>query len=353
MRKRLTICALSLLTLTGMAQTEGSDHMPTYHTEGITYFLPQTAIDITIDVQKVTYTPGDFCQYANRYLRSQGVSSTPETYWEIKDIRITPVGVADPQKMYTIKMKDRSLASLVSLTEENTLSSINYDTPPQPEQAPLPKPAPQIPATNPRRILSEEVLAATSTAKMAELVAREIYNIRDSRNSIIRGQADNMPKDGEALKIILNNLQEQEAALTSLFEGVTTRQDHEVTIRLTPEASSLKGEVLFRFSRKLGIVDADDLGGAPYYYDLENLSAHPTPDEKASKKSKRPQGVIYTIPGKGRLRIYRSQDVIYDGEVHIAQWGETDVLSTDLFGKGATTRILFDTATGAIRHIDN
>ena len=44
-----------------------------------------------------------------------------------------------------------------------------------------------------------------STAKMAELVAKEIYNIN-------RGQADYMPKDGAALKLMLDNWMESHDA---------------------------------------------------------------------------------------------------------------------------------------------
>ena len=43
---------------------------------------------------------------------------------------------------------------------------------------------------------------ASSTAKMAELVAKEIYNIRESKNALLRGQADNTPSDGAQLKIM-------------------------------------------------------------------------------------------------------------------------------------------------------
>ena len=37
---------------------------------------------------------------------------------------------------------------------------------------------------NPRDFLTEEILMAGSTAKMAELVAKEIYNIRESKNAL-------------------------------------------------------------------------------------------------------------------------------------------------------------------------
>lgn len=36
---------------------------------------------------------------------------------------------------------------------------------------------------DPRSFMTEEILIAGSTAKMAELVAKEIYNIRESKNS--------------------------------------------------------------------------------------------------------------------------------------------------------------------------
>ena len=56
---------------------------------------------------------------------------------------------------------------------------------------------------NPRRYLTEEILAAGSTAKMAELTAREIYDLRENRSLLIKGQADFMPQDGQQLKLML------------------------------------------------------------------------------------------------------------------------------------------------------
>ena len=73
--------------------------------------------------------------------------------------------------------------------------------------------------------MTEEILIAGSTAKMAELVAKEIYNIRESKNSLTRGQADYMPKDGAALKLMLDNLDEQEQAMMQMFAGTTDRTE--------------------------------------------------------------------------------------------------------------------------------
>ncbi len=72
---------------------------------------------------------------------------------------------------------------------------------------------------NPRDFLTEEILMASSTAKMAELVAKEIYQIRESKNALLRGQADNTPSDGAQLKIMIDNLNQQEDAMTKMFSG--------------------------------------------------------------------------------------------------------------------------------------
>ena len=37
--------------------------------------------------------------------------------------------------------------------------------------------------------------------RQAELVAKEIYSIRESKNALLRGEADNMPKDGAQLDV--------------------------------------------------------------------------------------------------------------------------------------------------------
>lgn len=351
MRKFFLIPSLIFATYC-MAQTEVTEYVPGLNAEGVTYFLPQTVVDITIETEKVTYTPGEFCNYANKFLRTQGISNKPDTHWNIKRIEIALAGIADPNKAFTIKLKDKSIASLVELAEDGVLLSINATQEPDNKKDKDTETIHSSKQLNPKELLSEEILSATSTAKMAELVAREIYNIRDSRNSIIRGQADNMPKDGEALKLILKNLDEQEAALISMFEGTTETEQRTLAVRLTPGDKDQTKQILFRFSRLLGVVDADDLSGAPIYYDIENLTNLPQPDEKSLKKAKRPQGVVYNLPGKALLRIYQNSEVLYEEEIPVAQYGQTDVLANELFNKGVDTKITFDPATGGIRKID-
>ena len=350
MKKGLLLAGLLTSTLC-MAQGEATPYIPGINAEGVTYFLPQTVIDITIEAERVSYTPGEFCAYADKYLRIANVSDKADTHWEIKELTVRPTGVRDPEKGYTVKLRDKSNAALMELDPEGILLSINQQL--QEPVALVPEKEPvKAPPTSAATVLTEETLAATSTAKMAELAAKDIFNIRESRNAIVRGQADNMPKDGEAPKIMLGNLDKQEAALLAMFQGTTTRETRIISVRITPGAEDVKESVLFRFSAKRGLLDADDLGGAPIYYQLTNQTVLPEVDEKTLKKAKKPRGIIYNMPGKALLKLYDSREVFYEEELPVAQYGQTEVLSEDLFGKGTTTRVTFDQATGAIRKID-
>ena len=353
MKKGFLILSM-LASLNGIAQTEVSDYntTPGINAEGVTYFLPRTLIEISLEAEKEEYIPGEFSDYANKFLRVQGISNSPYTIWNIKGMTIKTVGTRDPQKGYTIKLKDKSIASLVELSEEGVLLSINQPVSQKP-YTPSNDDTPKEKDINPKDFLSEEILSATSTAKMAELVAKEIYNIRESRNAILRGQIDNMPKDGEALKIILANLDEQENALVAMFKGKTSTQKEKRTFVLSPDSIDIEKNVLFRFSSKLGVVDADDLSGAPIYYSIKDITDLPQPIvDKKAKKVKGPQGVVYNTPGKALLKIYNNKEVFYEEELSVGQYGNTDVLAVDLFNKGATTRISFDPVTGAVRNIE-
>ena len=56
------------------AQTEVEPFVPGSTLEGVTYYLPRTAFRVTIIAEKTTTRPGDFCKYADRYLRLKNVT---------------------------------------------------------------------------------------------------------------------------------------------------------------------------------------------------------------------------------------------------------------------------------------
>ena len=281
--KKLIIATGLLMATSAYAQTEVLTGVTRGKDYGVVYSLPKTQIELEIKANKVSYTPGEFSKYADRYLRLTNVSAEPDEYWELNSVKVKSVGVPNSETTYFVKLKDKTVAPLMELTEDGIVKSINV---PYSKSNEIKKAAPVTPATvkaNPRDFLTEEILMASSTAKMAELVAKEIYNIRESKNALLRGQADNTPSDGAQLKIMLDNLNAQEDAMTKMFSGTRDKEEKTFTIRLTPD-KELNNEVAFRFSKKLGVVANNDLAGTPFYITLKDLKTVKMPQDDGKKK---------------------------------------------------------------------
>ena len=333
------------------AQTVLSEYRPGVTSEGAVYFLPKTAIRITVQVEKTTYTPGEFSKYADRYLRLKDVPLEPSETYCITAIRQEPVAVADTSKVYAVKFDPKTVAPNVALSDDGILLAINA-TPNSINPLPVFMPAPCAEAVNPRQYMNEETLAAGSTAKMAELVARDIYDIRESRNLLVRGQADNMPKDGAQLKLMLHSLDQQDRSLTSLFAGVTRKDTVEHVITYVPGQTANR-VLLFRFSQKLGMVDVDDLAGIPYYISIEDLKTVPmAPVADKKKVAKQVAGIYVNIPGKLRSTIFNGEEKLLTNEFPAAQFGTTELLSAALFNKRYTTHLWLNPLSGAVERLD-
>ena len=337
--------------LTTLAQTAVSTYLPGVTPEGAIYLLPKTGIRIAVQVEKTTYAPGELCKYAERYLRIKDVSPTPSVNYRITDIRQEAYAVADTSKHYAIKFDAKTAATNVRLSDDGILLGINTD--PQPQSKSLSTSHPPLSTKiDPRQYMNEETLAAGSTAKMAELIAQDIYEIRESRNLLVRGQADNMPKDGEQLRLMLNQLDKQDQAMTSLFIGITEKDTTEHTITVIPDKMSDQ-QVLFRFSQKLGLLESDDFAGLPYYYKVEDLKTVPPVEViDPKKKNKQAPGVYVNVPGKLRSTISDAKGVISTAEFPAGQFGNVELLSGALFNKRYTTRLWLNPLSGAVEKID-
>ena len=351
MRKYIFLLAMTLFTHS-FAQTEVSSFYSGVN-EGITYYLPDTEIKITVDAICVTRTPGEFNRYAEKYLRITDAITKSETFWEMTNVEVSTYGKPNPEKMYTIKVNGSSACN-VSLDENGVIAAINttFQKSKTIETQGVEK---KNTNHNAAQYMTEEMLQATSNAKLAELTAKEIYAIRESKLAITRGQAENMPKDGQSMQLVLKELEKQEKTLTELFIGRTDTICKTYTCILSPtEDFDMTKEILFRFSRKLGFVEKENLAGEPVYYNFKNRKSVriPTPEELEKKKVLKKEGVCYNIPGKAELSIYTRSKKLFNEELSIAQLGTTEILSKSLFNRGETTKITFDPVTGGIVKIE-
>lgn len=318
--------------------------------EGVAYCLPKTAAKFTLRIEKTTYTPGDFAEYASRFLRIKAETEKSVDY-RIVGCKMDVYAEPDTARRFVLKVGDKRGISNVALDDKGILLAVNDQPMPASVAAAPFVSAPKPQRVNPRDYLSQEILAAGSNMKMAELTAQDIYDIRDSRNQLSRGQADYMPKDGEQLKLMLQKLDVQEAAMLQLFTGTVDRDTTEVTINYMPIRETSR-QLLFRFSQKRGLVDIDDLGGNPYYISVEDEHSVPPPPPVDPKKKKEKEPVMFSCtPGRIRLSLFEGTKSWQSYEMYAAQFGQLNPIDEDLINKKVKTMVVLNPYTGGLEKI--
>lgn len=319
-------------------------------TEGVPYFLPKTAIRVAVLVEKTVYTPGELARYGEKYMKLFNIEMESKTTYRVVGLRFSSYGIPDSTKYYVAAMDKKHSIVDVQRADNGVLLAINAK-PSKVQQPASFTPARRLPLLDPKDFMNQDILAAGSSAKMAELIAKDLYDIRDSRNQLSRGQAETMPKDGEQLRLMLASLDQQEKALMQVFEGTTVRDTTETVFHFVP-TKEVKREVLFRFSKHYGLTDKDDLGGAPYYISVEDQRIMPTLTTTVERgKTKDNPGVYVNLPGKVKLLLYQDTQLRLSQELYMAQFGKTEPLGGELFSKKMLTRMVLNPVTGNLESI--
>ena len=365
------LCSMALLLATSMqAQTEVSFYASDKsQSEGITYLLPKNQITVTITATKNTYTPGKYCKYAEQYLRLTDISPEPSVTWDLNTLTSFCSAIPDPQKAYYIKVVEKSSAPQVQLTKDGLLLAINDQVEYPPARPAAMLETAQKKRLNPEDYFTQDIIRASSSSTIARLIAEEIYLIREKRNDLTRGELENMPKDGTSMQLMLQQLNEQEEALTSLFRGTVEKETKQFTFTVVP-TGDVAEQVLFRFSQKLGVIAPDDLAGVPFYYSLKSQQTVPSKEpvteedrkriEKAEKDAQKRamkgepflmEGVVYNVPERVDFKVYTPKKTYINQEYKIAQMGNTDVLLNELFNKKSTFHVTFNPEDGSINKV--
>lgn len=324
---------------------------------GVTYSLPKTAIDITVEYTKTTRKAGEFYRYAQMYLSVDKPIAEDVVVYTLDKIESKTYGVVDKDKSYLVEFKSNTVAPYVSLTKDGLICAINQDyESPKSDDKGVEQSAVAEKLPDPKTFLSEEILRAGSTAKQAELIAKQIYRLRESRTNILTGEADNMPPDGQAYKVVMDQINAQEKALTAMFVGTETKEVASKSFTVVPDGENIDNRILFRFSSKLGVVGTNDLAGSPVYLSLKNKNPLPkqelTPKEEKEMEKKFSRGIIYNVPNKASLEISYNGKKYVQKECDVVQYGSQDVLTPQMFdNKKNPIKVVFFHELGAIKQI--
>lgn len=342
MKAKILIVALMAMTLGAQAQQPVA---------GTTYYLPKTALRFSLLIEKTLYTPGQFAMYADRYMKMNNVKLEPSTTYRLINVSMTPYGVPDSAKQFTLVLDKKLTVTEVDRDESGILLALN--TQGKRVQKPVAFKSSRHPVPlDPRDYMNEDILSAGSVAKMAELSAQEIYDIRDSRAQLSRGQAEFMPKDGAQLRIMMDNLDKQERAMLQVFEGTTVKDTIESVFTFVPKEETER-QLLFRFSKKLGLVDADDLSGEPYYVSVACENNVPKNAEPTDEKIKDDFGMRVNIPDKIHVTLTKDGETVGKYDVMAGQFGKVEALSGELFGKKQTSKVILNPISGSIEKIES
>lgn len=316
---------------------------------GLVYTLPLTALEVEVTAVRTVRKAGPYYQYARKYIGTEKVVTEDSEQWTIEDVRVTPVGVPDPEARYLMQLKSGS-PTYIGVAEDGMLLSVNARPLEQAQtSSELVQPEQEIFADKEYlQYVGGDFLASQSKAKQAQMLAESLMEIREAKVSLTRGTADQMPTDGRQLELMLNSLAHQEGALMAAFVGTVSSERVRRTFTFTPDEEGRS--VLFRMSDFAGFVDADDYSGDPVYVDVKVTGQATMPvDSKGEEKKFPKDGVAYCIPGTARISLSLLGNPLWERELEIAQYGVVFGLDPRLFNdRKQPSYARFNAATGAL-----
>ena len=296
----------------------------------VTYFLPKTELVVTVRVRKSIQRAGRFANYAKRLLEFDNTITSDKTSFVIDDaIELTSNPVPDSTRQYAIEISPKSVAYKITTDIHGVILGVNM--PSALQQAV--KDTEYLSAKSidtaiifDYSVLNEDALGATTEEKMAEMAAKQILDIRESRMELLTGDTER-GYDGAALQKVLDQLETTERKLTELFVGKTLIISEDRVFRVAP-TTAVEDEVLFRFSSVVGVLDADDYAGSPVY-----ISVTPVATKLVDTKR---FGIFYNNIAKADVKISDIDKQWVDKVVVMPQFGQTAFLPAKIFDKPDT-----------------
>lgn len=362
------ICALGFAALS-VAQSSVKPYVPGTRPAGIVYALPKTEVVVEVKTQCVKEIPGPFYQYAERYFAEKNFISHESTSWNVSKVSIKSKPIVDENKMYQVSFDKKGWSNNISFYTSCLIKGVNIPNhvgpvpPCKPkgnkdffEGGNLPDPRHKNP---PHKLminkesfdfscLNEEALVSSSIPKMAEMAAKQIYEIRENRAAIIGAELETMP-DGTAVKTMLKEMDKQEKELLSLFLGKRVVTEEKQQFSFVP-AEDVQDYVIARISSDEGLKSADDVMGEPIYINVKGV--YKSVAEETKKETKQKKSFYYNVPGTAKISVSINNKVVVNREMPMPQFGYSIALSAEFMDK-ENGFVLFDYNTGELKSINS
>ena len=331
---------------------------------GVIYSLPRTGIRILAEVSQEKFFHGPYYEYASKFLGIKNVSSSDGESWKITDLKLETFGTPDPLEVHKA---NGAVASMLSLSDEGVLLGINSPVKGDPTKNYTTDFTPTVEI--PREIWSEMSMHSflekkdsvkhsgdkvKSFDEKAAEAAQDIMKLRKRKAMLLAAKYDKLPPDGEAYKVVVEELNKILANYESLFLGKTFSVVHKYVFEVVPDAKANKALVAFRFSAVAGILPESNVSGKPILLELDpNSDLSRASEQKATPTAGETStnGLFYRTPGTVVARLLNGSDVLAQARLSMAQFGVVSPFPDGLITGEYSIDI--HPVTGAIKRIGN
>ena len=329
----------------------------------LVYYMPKNTLQVKINYTAITHKAGPYKDFAKELLGLEDVIERNETHYELKKAVVRTITTPDFSRPVTITAQADVPIQLLALTKDGLLAGYNVSSnelrPAFPAQQ-----GPKGPQGNHRSFdrvkanasIPVEVNQAVNKREKAELIAKQIYRLRETRIYLLSGEVDKMPADGEATKEVLRQLDAEEKGLTELFTGTKSVRHLSETFLYEPTQS--ERYILCRFSETDGLIDKEDEVGEPIIFKAEvkkQILGEAQDNTKEQGKRNKDKVVLspimYNLPGWLDYTIEYGIQCLASKSLPIAQFGIAVPLAQNLFIGKTLPQIEFNTQTGNIKTI--
>lgn len=340
--------------------------------DGLVYSLPRTGVRIFVEAAQEKFFHGPFYKYAERYIGVKNAPSSDFEKWTIKSVRFETYCEPDPAHSYKAF---GPVASMLCLSEEGVPLAVN-------NECELPKrdcyttdfnkelevPASIWPDLSMHSfLLKDDTLrydqwSVKPIEEKAMEAAHSITKLRKRLFHTLAANYDVLPPDGEAYRVMVNELRDIEREYVGLFLGKSYKKVHSYVFEVVPGHKGKKSVIVFRFSPTSGVLPKDNLSGKPIMLEFipnsefiqkSNNASVLQNSNNTSVLDKGPDegksGLFYRIPANGTLKLVNG-GVIASMRVTLAQYGKVTPVPENLIDESLS--IKFHPVTGAIKSIN-
>lgn len=318
----------------------------------LVYYSPKTMLCLDFSYTVTTLEKGPYAEFAESLLEVHDFVTESSTTYELKDVKIHTQTQTDFDRVHKVSAED-GIPMLLRINDKGLLTGYNVAAQlREPRRPNMPKDCKQ-----PRSIsfkaapFTEDVMMVATPEAQAEVVAKQILHIRETRGYILTGEVEHAPADGEAMRLVLEELAQQEKALTELFVGKKTIRHEHKTIEIEPSEIT---QMLF-FSEENGFTDADNIEADTIEVRMvceRQYKQHA--QGQVGKKKTAPielSPIVYNVPGRCEVSVVYQDHTIAGRTIPVAQFGVDVALPKNMFTDKELPQIIISDKTGNVESI--